>query len=292
MVMICYLHCRYDAHDVDGDKVHISECDACQPTPNGGGKPPDTEPARGARQVNDLSAAIWNRPWSWVARRSGEAPPPGRNRHLTDTEQGTPSKFPEVKGDGAMFMEDAEINAAFTLAVRPFDADDADRLGLNMAMVKVLNDFIFRVVNRLVQDGDGLYVNPSSELAADVERSQEMLQVALQIQAGTAGLNLLERYGYQGPWGAHDPGMTATDPFLALVEVGIMPGPPVIENPCARAYIGRTVHPVTDAQAHLIGFTSETAGNLSSYLLHTAGEFVAASDAALVCPSPATNAEV
>ena len=290
--MICCLHCQYDARDVDGDKVHTYECGACRPTPNGGGKPPDTEPARGARQVNDLSAAIWNRPWSWVARRSGEAPPPGRNRHLTDTEQGTTSKFPEVKGDGAMFMEDAEINTAFTLTVRPFDADDVDRLGVNMTMVEVLNDFLFRVVNRLVQDGDDLHVNPSTELAADVERSQEMLQVALRIQAGTAGLILLERYGYQGPWGAHDSGTTTTDPVLALVEVGIMPGPPVIENPCARAYIGRTVHPVTDAQAHLIGFTSETAGNLSSYLLHTAGEFVAASDAALVCPSPATNAEM
>ena len=76
--------------------------DACQPTPNGGGKPSDIEPARGARQVNDLSSAIWNRPWSGVARRSGVVLSPGRNRHLTETEQGTTSKFPEVKGDGAM----------------------------------------------------------------------------------------------------------------------------------------------------------------------------------------------
>ena len=119
-----------------------------------------------------------------------------------------------------------------------------------------------------------------------------MLQVALQIQAGTAGLHLLERYGYQGPWRAHDPGTTTTDPFLALLEAGIVPGPPIIENTCARAYVGRTVNPMTDAQAHLVGFTSETAGNLSSYLLHTAGEFVAASDAALIHPSPAINAEM
>jgi hypothetical protein len=61
-----------------------------------------------------------------------------------------------VKGDGAIFMEDAETDAAFTLAVRPFNADDVDRLGVNMTMVEVLNDFIFRMVNRLVQDGDEL----------------------------------------------------------------------------------------------------------------------------------------
>ena len=40
-------------------------------------------------------------------------------------------------------------------------------------MVEVLDDFIFRVVNnRLVQDGDELYINPPSELAADVDRSK------------------------------------------------------------------------------------------------------------------------
>ena len=41
----------------------------------------------------------------------------------------------------------------------------------------------------------------SLELVAEVDRSKEMLQVALQIQAGTAGLHLLGRYGYRGPWG-------------------------------------------------------------------------------------------
>jgi hypothetical protein len=52
------------------------------------------------------------------------------------------------------------------------------------------------------------------------------------------------------------------------------------------------VNSVTDAQAHLIGITSETAGNLSSYLMHIAEEFVAASDACLVNPSPATDAKM
>jgi hypothetical protein len=95
-----------------------------------------------------------------------------RNRHLTEDEQGISAKYPEVKGDGAMFMGDAVGKAEFTLAVRPFNADDVDRLGINMSMVEVLNDFTFRVVNRLVQDGDELYINSSSELAADVDRSK------------------------------------------------------------------------------------------------------------------------
>ena len=98
----------------------------------------------------------------------------------------------------------------------------------------------------------------------------------------------------RGGWGGHGPGTIITDPFLTLQEVGIMPGPPVVENTAARAYVGRMANPVTDAHAHLIGTTSETAGNLSSYhLLHTAEEkFVAASVACLVHPSQATGAEM
>ena len=67
-----------------------------------------------------------------------------RNRHLTEDEQGISAKYPEVKGDRAMFMDGVVDDAEFTLAVRPFNADDADRLGIDVPMVGVLNDFIFR----------------------------------------------------------------------------------------------------------------------------------------------------
>jgi hypothetical protein len=59
-----------------------------------------------------------------------------------------------------MFMDGAVADADFTLAVRPFNADDVDRLGIDVPMVEVFNDFMFRVVNRLVQDTDKLYINP------------------------------------------------------------------------------------------------------------------------------------
>ena len=81
------------------------------------------EPTPGAHRTNDISTAMWLQPWWWVARRPG-ALPQWRNRHLTETEQSITSSFPEVKGDGAMHMEDAEINGAFKLTVRPFDLDD------------------------------------------------------------------------------------------------------------------------------------------------------------------------
>ena len=287
---VCCLRCFYNARNVDGDKVHTSECDALQ-LQNGELESAATEPAPGARRTDVPSTAMWLEPWSWVVRRPAAALFPGRKRPLTETERGITSKFPEVKGDGAMFMEDAEVEDTFKLAVRPFDADDVDRLGVNMSMMAVLNDFLFHAVNRLMYGSDELHGDPSPELAEDVERSRGMLQVALHIQAGTAGQNLLERHGYQGPWGTHDPGTTVADPSLALIEAGITPGPSIIEDTCARTYVGRTVIPTTDAQAHAAGLTIETAGNLSSYLMLTAGEFVTAADAALTHPSPATEAE-
>ena len=288
---ICCLHCCYNSRNVDGGKVHTPECDALQLIHDDEAEPTAAEPAPGAHRKNDLSSAIWHEPWSWVTRRPDAAHSQGWSRHLTDTEQGITSKFPEVKGDGAMRMDDAEIDDTFKLTVRPFGADDVGRLRVNMTMMAVLNDFIFHAVNRLMYGSDELYGDPSPELAADVERSRGVLQVALRIQAGAAGLNLLERYGYQGPWGAHDPGTTTTDPFLALVEVDITPGPGIIEDTCARTYVGRTVIPTTDAQAHAAGLTIETARNLSSYLMLTAGEFVEAANAALTRPSPTTDAE-
>ena len=189
-------------------------------------------------------------------------------------------------------MGDIVDDAEFTLEVRFFNADDVDRLGINVMMVEVLDDSIFRVVHRLVQDTDELYINPSLERVTEVDRSKEMLQVALQIQAGTAGLHLLKRYGYIGPWEAHDLSTATTDMHHALLLVGIAPGPPVVENTAARAYVERMVNPVTAAQAHHMGIASETAGNLSSYLLHTAEEFVVASDICLVNPNPATDAKM
>ena len=268
---VCCLHCCYNARDVDDVKVHTPECDTLQ-RKHDDEVDAALEPAPGAHRTNDISAAMWFRPWWWATRPG--ASPQWRNRHLTDTEQSITSSFPEVKGDGAMRMEDTEFNDAFKLTLRPFDLDDIDHLRVHPTMVEVLNDFIFYAVHRHVSSSDELYGDPTPELRLDVERSREMLQVALRIQEGKAGLNLLERYGYQGPWGAHDPGTTTTDPVLALLEVGIEPGPDIIEDTCARTYIGRSVIPTTDAQAHAAGLTIETAGNLSSYLLLKAKEFV------------------
>ena len=246
---VCCLDCCYNARDEDDVKVHTTERDAA------------LEPAPGAHRENDITAAMWHRPWGWTTR-PGDSPQ-WRNRHLTETEQSTTSSFPIVTGDGAMRMEDAEFGDAFKPTVRPFDLDDADGLGVNPMALQVLNDFVFHVVHRNVSSSDELYGDPTPETRLNVERSREMLQVVLLIQKGRAGLNLLERYGYRGPWGAHDPGTTTTDPFLALLEVGIMPGPDVIEDTCARTYVGRSVTPTTDAQAHAADLTIETAGNLS-----------------------------
>ena len=221
----------------------------------------------------------------------GSARGPWRNRHLTETEQSITSSFPEVKGDGAMHMEDAEIDDAFKLTVRPFNLDDIERLRVEPTMLEALNDFIFYTVHRVVSGNDALYDDPTTETVLDVARNFEMLRVALAIQEGTGGLNLLERYGYQGPWPGHEPGMNVTDPVLALMEADIPPGPDIVEDTCAHLYVGRVVFPTTDAQAHAAGITIETAGNLSSYLLITAEEFMAAADAALVHPSLTTAAK-
>ena len=285
---VCCLHCCYNARDEDDVKVHTPECDTLQ-RKHDDEVDAALEPAPGAHRENDITAAMWFRPWWWTTRPGSS--PQWRNRHLTETEQSTTSSFPIVTGDGAMRMEDTEFSDAFKLTLRPFDLDDVDDLGVNPMAMEVLNDFVFYVVHRHVSSSDELYGDPTPEIRLDVERSREMLQVVLLIQKGKAGLNLLERYGYRGPWGAHDPGTTTTDPVLALLEVGIEPGPDVIEDTCARTYVGRSVTPTTDAQAHAAGLTIETAGNLSSYLLLKAEEFVSAADAALTCPSPKTDAE-
>ena len=285
---VCCLDCCYNVRDEDDVKVHTTECDTLQ-RKHDDEVDAALEPAPGAHRENDITAAMWFRPWWWTTRPGSS--PQWRNRHLTETEQSTTSSFPIVTGDGAMRMEDAEISDAFKPTLRPFDLDDADDLGVNPMAMEVLNDFVFYVVHRNVSSSDELYGDPTPETRLDVERSREMLQVVLLIQKGKAGLNLLERYGYRGPWGAHDPGTTTTDPVLALLEVGIEPGPDVIEDTCARTYVGRSVAPTTDAQAHAAGLTIETAGNLSSYLLLKAEEFVSAADAALTCPSPKTDAE-
>ena len=177
--------------------------------------------------------------------------------------------------------------------MRPFNADDVDRLGIGTPMMEVPNDFMFRVVNRLVQDTDELYVDPSFALVAEVARSNGVLQVTLKIQESTAGLHLLARYGYRGPWVAQDPGTITLNLYHALLQVGIEPGPPVVRNAAARAYIGRMITPVTEVQAHHLGITSETAANLSSiFILVNAEEFVAAADTCLVGSNPATEAEM
>ena len=90
---------------------------------------------------------------------------------------------------------------------------------------------------------------------------------------------------------AHDPDTITLNLDHALLQVGIEPGLPVVENAAARAYIGRMVTPVTEAQAHHLGITSETAANLSSFILVNAEEFVAAADTCLVSSNPATEAE-
>ena len=285
---VCCLDCCYNVRDEEDVKVHTEECDTLQ-RKHDDEVDAALEPAPGAHRENDITRALWSQPWWWTTRPGSS--PQWRNRHLTDTEQSTTSSFPIVTGDGAMRMEDAEISDAFKPTLRPFDLDDADDLGVHPMALEVLNDFVFYAVHRNVSGSDELYADPTPETRLEVERSCEMLQAVRLIQQGKAGLNLLKRYGYLGPWGAHDPGTTTTDPFLALIEVGIMPGPDVIEDTCARTYVGRTVVPTTDAQAHAAGLTIETAGNLSSYLLRKAEEFVSAADAALTCPSLKTNAE-
>ena len=93
-----------------------------------------------------------------------------------------------------MRMEDAEISDAFTPALRPFNHDDADYLGVHPVALGVLNDFVFHAVNRNVNGSDELYSSPTSETRLDVERSCERLQAIRLIQQRKAGLNLLARY--------------------------------------------------------------------------------------------------
>ena len=150
---VCYLHCCYGARDVDDVKVHTPECDTLQ-RKHDDEVDAALEPAPGAHRTNDISAAMWFRPWWWATRPG--ASPQWRNRHLTDTEQSITSSFPEVKGDGAMRMEDTEFNDAFKLTVRPFDLDDIDHLRVHPTMVEVLNDFIFYAVHRHVSSSDEL----------------------------------------------------------------------------------------------------------------------------------------
>ena len=285
---VCCLDCCYNVRDEEGVKVHTEECDTLQ-RKHDDEVDAALEPAPGAHRENDITRALWSQPWWWTTRPGSS--PQWRNRHLTETEQSITSSFPIVTGDGAMRIEDAEISDAFKPALRPFNHDDADYLGVHPVALGVLNDFVFHAVNRNVNGSDELYSDPTPETRLDVERSCEMLQAIRLIQQRKAGLNLLTRYGYSGPWGAHDPGTATIDPFLALIEVGIMPGPDIIEDTCARTYVGRMVVPTTDAQAHAAGLTIETAANLSSYLLCKAEEFVSAADAALTCPSLRTNAE-
>jgi hypothetical protein len=211
------------------------------------------------------------------------------NRHLTEDEQGTSAKFPEVKGDGAVVEDIAE--AAWTQTVRPFDVDDADRLGIDTPALVVLNDFLNRVVNRLVQDTDESYGNLSPELDGEIARSKEMLQVSLEIQTGAAQLHTLPRYGYCGPWGAHNLGSFAqtNHPDHTLLQIDVESAPGFVENVAARAYVGRMVTPVAEAQAHCLGITEETAWNLSDFILHSAEAFLAAADNRLSDPNAATE---
>ena len=287
---VCCVHCDYGLRDVDDVKMHTSECDKRQ-SEHDGEVDTASKLTACARRTDDATA-VWPQPSEWADRRPC-VPNRWQNRHLTDTEQSTTSSFPEVTGDGATNMEEAEIVGAFRLLLRPFDLDDIDRLRVHPTMVDALNDFLVHAVHRMVNASDALYDDQleTDEIELDIARCSEMLQVAIIIQKGKGGLNLLKRYGYEGPWADHDPGTSTTDPFLALLEVGVLPGPDIIEDTCAQLYIGRTVIPTTDAQAHAAGLTTETAENLSSYLRSRAEEFVRTADAALVHPSPETDAE-
>ena len=151
---VCCLDCCYNVRDEEDVKVHTTECDEA------------LEPAPGAHRENDVTAAMWHRPWGWTAR-SGVSPQ-WKNRHLTETEQSTASSFPIVTGDGAMRMEDAEFVDAFKPAVRPFDLDDADDLGVHPTALQVLNDFVFYVVHRNVSSSDELYGDPTPETRLNV----------------------------------------------------------------------------------------------------------------------------
>ena len=48
---VCCLDCCYNVRDEDDVKVHTTECDAA------------LEPAPGAHRENDITAAMWHRPW-------------------------------------------------------------------------------------------------------------------------------------------------------------------------------------------------------------------------------------
>ena len=157
---VCCLHCCYNARDEDDVKVHTTECDTLQ-RKHDDEVDAALEPAPGAHRENDITAAMWFRPWWWTTRPGSS--PQWRNRHLTETEQSTTSSFPIVTGDGAMRMEDTEFSDAFKLTLRPFDLDDADDLGVNPMAMEVLNDFVFYVVHRHVSSSDELYGDPTPE---------------------------------------------------------------------------------------------------------------------------------
>ena len=188
------------------------------------------------------------------------------NRHLTEDEQGASYKFPEVKSDGAMAGVVAESEWAHVYKmIRPSNADGAGRLGINTLTAEVLTEFLLRSsATQFAQASDARYENPTPELDDEAARGMDKLLAGLRVQSGHAPLHTLSRYGSR--FGTPPP-----CPHLEYAPLQSNDEVPsdAIEDDSARAYVGRVVTPVTEAQAIQLGITTEAAANLSDFILHS-----------------------